>query len=61
MKFKNLYEITFQIKRGSWINYIIHIEAFNKNKLFQSQRIIGMRTINLICSILRVEKFCQMR
>lgn len=32
MKFKNLYEITFQIKRGNWINYIIHIEAFNKKE-----------------------------
>ena len=29
MKFKNLYEITFQTKRGSWTRHLIHLEAFN--------------------------------
>lgn len=29
MRYKNLYEVRFQIKRGSWIKKLIHVEAYN--------------------------------
>ena len=29
MKHKNLYEITFQFKRGAWHSRLIHLEAYN--------------------------------
>lgn len=35
MKFKNLYEITFQIRRNGWHGKLIHIEAFNMKEAKQ--------------------------
>ena len=35
MKYKNLYEITFEIKRNGWKKYIIHIEAYNQKEAVQ--------------------------
>lgn len=35
MRFKNLYEITFQIKKGGWKKYIIHVEAYNQKEAIQ--------------------------
>lgn len=29
MRYKNLYEITFQIKRNGWRKYVIHLEAYS--------------------------------
>ena len=35
-KYKNLYEVRFNIKRGgAWRRYLIHIEAFNKKEAIQ--------------------------
>lgn len=35
MRYKKLYEITFQIKKGGWKKYIIHVEAFNQKEAVQ--------------------------
>ena len=35
MKYKNLYEITFDIKRNGWKKYVIHIEAYNQKEAIQ--------------------------
>ena len=32
MKFKNLYEITFQFRRNGWHKRMIHLEAYNMNE-----------------------------
>lgn len=35
MKYKNLYEITFDIKKGGWKKYMIHVEAYNQKEAIQ--------------------------
>ena len=31
-RYKNLYEITFAVKKGGWSKYIFQVEAFNMNE-----------------------------
>lgn len=38
MRYKNLYEISFQIKKSGWKKYTIHIEAFNKRDAIQKAK-----------------------
>lgn len=38
MRYKNLYEISFQIKKSGWKKYTIHIEAFNKKDAIQKAK-----------------------